>query len=295
MQLEGKRTLITGAGSGIGRALAIEAARRGMTVALCGRRAEPLAETLSMMNSSGPHVRLLGDVTVATVRRRIRDHLWRQWDGLDVLVNNAGVVPVGPLDCATDADLERAMATNVVAPLALIREMLPLLRQSRPSRIVNVGSMFGDIPYPLFAAYSASKSALRALSIALRRELKPFGIGMTYAAPRATRTVAADAMAPLIEPMKMRLDEPDRVAAEIWQAVANDRDNVYGRGPERLFVLLQKLVPSFIDRAVAAQMTDQRVKAYLVQRYEAARTELRTDSAPQPVSPETEKQRRNSA
>jgi NAD(P)-dependent dehydrogenase (short-subunit alcohol dehydrogenase family) len=283
MQLEGKRALITGAGSGIGRALAIEASRRGMIVALCGRRGDALAETLSMMSPSGRHMRLRGDITNPAVRRGMRDHLWRQWGGLDVLVNNAGVVPVGPLACATDIELEQVMAINVVAPLALTREMLPLLRRATPSRVVNMGSVLGDIPYPLFAAYSASKSALRGLSIALRRELKPYGIGVTYAAPRATRTNAADAMAPLVEPMQMRLDEPDRVAARVWRAVMKEADSAYGKGPERLFILLQRLFPRLIDRAVAAQMADARVQDYLGQRYETARAQARVPQATQPA------------
>ena len=187
MQLEGKRVLVTGAGSGIGRALAIEASRLGITVALCGRRADALAATLSEMVPCGRHLRLRGDITAPAVRRGVRDYLWKQWGGLDVLVNNAGVVAVGPLAFATDAELERVMATNVIAPMALTRDMLPLLRRARPSRVVNVGSMFGDIGYPLFAAYSASKFALRGLSMALRRELRPFGIGVTYAAPEPPR------------------------------------------------------------------------------------------------------------
>ena len=152
MQLEGKRALITGAGSGIGRALAIEASRLGMTVALCGRRAEALHETLSLMTASGRHLRLRGDITDPAVRRGMRDYLWRQWGGLEVLVNNAGIITAGPLARATDRELERLAATNIVAPLALIREMLPLLRRAAPARIVNIGSIFGDIAYPLFAA-----------------------------------------------------------------------------------------------------------------------------------------------
>jgi NAD(P)-dependent dehydrogenase (short-subunit alcohol dehydrogenase family) len=283
MQLEGKRTLITGAGSGIGRALAIEASRRGMIVALCGRRGDALAETLSMMSPSGRHMRLRGDLTNPAVRRGMRDHLWRQWGGLDVLINNAGIVPVGPLACATDAELEQVMAINVVAPLALTREMLPLLRRATPSRVVNVGSMFGDIPYPLFAAYSASKCALRGLSIALRRELGPYGIGVTYAAPRATRTSAANAMAPLAEPMQMRFDEPERVANQIWQAVMKDVDSAYGKGPERLFILLQSLLPGLIDRVAARQMADARVQDYLGQRYAAARAQTRVGQVAQPA------------
>jgi NAD(P)-dependent dehydrogenase (short-subunit alcohol dehydrogenase family) len=271
MQLEGKRTLITGAGSGIGRALAIEASRLGMTVALCGRRVEALAGTLLEMTRSGPHLSLRGDVTNPAVRRGMRDYLWRRWGGLDVLINNAGVIAIGPLAYATDAEFEQMMATNVIAPLALTREMLPLLRRAMPSRVVNVGSMFGDIPYPLFAAYSASKFALRGLSIALRRELRPYGVGVTYAAPRATKTDAARVLDPLVEPMQMRMDNPAHVAGEIWRAVTKERDSVYAKGPERLFVLAQRLLPRLVDRAIAAQLADKRVRDYLGQCYEAAR------------------------
>jgi NAD(P)-dependent dehydrogenase (short-subunit alcohol dehydrogenase family) len=271
MQLEGKRALITGGGSGIGRALAIEASRRGMIVALCGRRADALYATLAEMAPSGRHLRLRGDITDPAVRRGLRDYLWRHWGGLDVLVNNAGMVPVGPLSHATDAELARLMATNVVAPAALSREMLPLLGRAAPSRIVNVGSMFGDIAYPLLAPYSASKFALRGLSMALRRELKPFGIGVTYAAPRGTRTDAADAFDPLIAPMQMRFDEPAKVATRIWRAVEREADSVYAQGPERFFVLFQRLLPGLVDRAVAKQLADARVQAYLEDLYAAAR------------------------
>ncbi len=272
MRLEGKRALITGAGSGIGRALAIEASRLGMTVALCGRRAEPLHATFAEMRHSGRHLRLRGDITVTAVRRGIRDYLWREWGSLDVLVNNAGLVPVGPLSCTTDDELERVMMTNVVAPLALSREMLPLLRRAGTSRIVNLGSVLGDIPYPLFAAYSASKFAVRGLSIAMRRELKPYGIGVTYAAPRATKTDASDAMSPLVEPLQMRLDDPAAVARQIWRAVMQDLDSVYARGPERLFVLAQRLLPKIVDRAISTQMLDERVRDYLKKSLETARS-----------------------
>jgi NAD(P)-dependent dehydrogenase (short-subunit alcohol dehydrogenase family) len=272
MQLEGKRALITGAGSGIGRALAIEASRLGMTVALCGRRAEPLYATLSEMTPSGRHLRLRGDITAPAVRRSIRHYLWQHWGGLDVLVNNAGLVPVGPLSCTTDDELERVMMTNVVAPLALTREMLPLLRRPGTSRIVNVGSVLGDIAYPLFAAYSASKFAVRGLSIAMRRELKPYGIGVTYAAPRATKTDASQAMDPLVEPLQMRLDNPTAVASQIWRAVMQDLDSIYPRGPERLFVLAQRLVPKIVDRAISTQMLDERVRDYLKKSLETARS-----------------------
>jgi short-subunit dehydrogenase len=264
MQLKGRIALITGAGSGIGRQLALEAARRGMTVALIGRRADALHQTISLMGPEHTHVALPGDITDPDTRVALRHYIGRWWGRLDVLVNNAGVVAVGPLARTSDAELERMMATNVIAPAALIRELLPLLHRAAPSRIVNVGSMFGDIAYPLFSGYSASKFGLRGLSIALRRELKEFGVGITYAAPRATNTDAAGAFARLIGPMQMRIDDPVKVARDIWGAVARDAHSVYAKGPERLFVLVQRLFPQLVDRSVESQMADSRVRAYLI-------------------------------
>ena len=260
MQLNGKTVLITGAGSGIGRALAIEADRRGAIVGLCGRRMDALAETLSMMSPGRGHIKLTGDITIPLIRRNLSLVLSDVWGRLDVLVNNAGLVAVGELEEISDADLEKLMATNLTAPLALIRELLPLLRASTPSRIVNVGSMFAEIPFPLFAVYSASKFGLRGASIALRRELANSGIGVTFAAPRATRTDAATAFDELIEPMQMKLDDPANVARQIWNGVAKDANVVYPRGPERFFVLVQRLFPHLVDKSLAKQLANARSK-----------------------------------
>jgi short-subunit dehydrogenase len=254
MQLEGKCVLVTGAGSGIGRALALEASRRGMTVALCGRRSDALAETAALLDRTKAHVVIPGDVTRAEDRHMLRDRLHGEWGRLDVLVNNAGIIEAGPLEHLSDAALEQTIATNVAAPMALTRDMLPLLLAAKPSRVVNIGSVFGDIPYPLFAVYSATKFALRGFSIALRRELWDRGVGVTYAAPRATKTEAADALESLIVAIQPRLDDPAVVAGQIWRAVEVDADSVYPAGAERIFVLLQRLFPGLVDRVVSKQM-----------------------------------------
>jgi short-subunit dehydrogenase len=254
MQLEGKCVLITGAGSGIGRALAVEAAKRGMTVALCGRRVEALAGTAALLDPAKANLVIPADVTRADDRKAIGARLRESWGKLDVLVNNAGVVAGGALEKEEDAALEQLVATNVTAPIALTRELLPLLVAARPSRVVNIGSMFGDIPFPLFAAYSGTKFALRGFSDALRREFRDRGVGVTYAAPRATKTEAADALETLIAAMQPRLDDPAAVAAQIWAAVAQDAASVYPAGPERIFVVLQRLFPRLVDSAVCKQM-----------------------------------------
>jgi short-subunit dehydrogenase len=251
MPHEVRRVLVTGGGSGIGRALVVEGARRGMRVALCGRRPAALAETAAALPSGADPLLITADLSNAADRARVVSTLAESWGRLDVLINNAGVVAGGSAHSLTDAALEEIILTNVLAPIALTRDLAPLLAAARLSRVVNIGSMFGDIAYPGFAAYSASKFALRGFSSALRREWKPLGIGVTYAAPRATRTAAAAAFRDLIEQTGMRLDDAAGVATAVWQAVEAGHDHVYPPGLERLFVFIQNLAPKLIDRSFA--------------------------------------------
>ncbi|HHI82814.1 MAG TPA: SDR family NAD(P)-dependent oxidoreductase, partial [Rhizobiales bacterium] len=254
MQLDGKRVLITGAGSGIGRALACQGAERGMVIALAGRRPEKLQETLKLLPGAG-HFIIPADVTSADNRAILADRLASAWGHLDILVNNAGLVPGGPLGELTNEDLHAALATNLLAPIALARDMLTLMQASKGARIINVGSLLGDIPYPLFATYSASKAGLGGFSIALRRELAPLGIGVTHAAPRATQTEAAKPFETLAEPFEMKFDRPETVARAIWNAAERDADTVYPAGLERLFVFVQRIFPHLVDRSVAKQLS----------------------------------------
>ena len=254
MRLERKFALVTGAGSGIGRALAIEGSSRGLTIALCGRRAEALADTVALLDASKPNLTIPADVTRPEDRAAIVARLKESWGRLDILVNNAGVVAGGALERDDDARLERLVATNVTAPIALTRDLLPLLLASAPSRVVNIGSVFGDIPFPLFTAYSSTKFALRGFSDALRREFRDRGVGVTYAAPRAVKTDAADALEGLLSAMATKLDAPEAVADQIWSAVERDQASVYPVGPERVFVMLQRLFPALVDSAVCKQM-----------------------------------------
>ncbi|MGE0744529.1 MAG: SDR family NAD(P)-dependent oxidoreductase [Rhodospirillales bacterium] len=265
MKLAGRTALITGAGSGIGRAAAIEAARRGMTVALLGRRIERLRETQRAIGNGVDHLVIQADVTDPTARRAVRNQVAVRWGHLDVLVNCAGIVDAGPLNEIDDAALTRLVATNVVAPLALTRELCPLLRAASPSRVVNVGSMLGDIAYPLFSAYSASKFALRGLSNALRRELQGFDVGVTLVSPRGAQTETTAAIARFIEPMGMTLDEPGEIAHQLWNAVERGRDNAYPGLRERLYVLIERLFPAIIDNALSVQMATSGLSHFIQQ------------------------------
>jgi len=250
MRLDGKIALVTGAGSGIGRALALELAGFGALVLLVGRRRDALEATRASFPDPAFGLVLPADITESSSRDSLIAEVSKR-GRLDLLVNNAGLVEAGAAR-AEDAALRRRMVeTNLLAPMELTLALLPWLEAARPSRIVNVGSMFGDIGFPWFAAYSATKFGLRGWSEAMRRELEPRGIGVTYAAPRGTRTGATDNR--LVKAFEMRLDEPEAVAAAIVRAALKGARDIYPRGPERLFVLIQRLLPGVIDGALAGQ------------------------------------------
>lgn len=247
--------LITGAGSGIGRALAIQADRHGHRLILVGRRAAPLEQTAAGLRDA---LVLPADVTTPDGRAAIARAVAES--GLNILINNAGMVPSGAAAAIDDAQIAATLALNVAAPMALTRDLLGALTASR-GQVVNVGSVFGDIGFPYFTLYSASKFALRGWSDALRRELAPRGIAVTYLAPRATRTDAAQGFDALIGPMAMRLDSPDAVAAHAWRAIAARRREQMPASRERLFVALQRLRPGLIDRALTKLARDPAVIA----------------------------------
>lgn len=250
MPLKDKRILITGAGSGIGRALAIDASRRGARICICGRRGDKLRETMECLFGTG-HIELPTDITFEIDRTRLLQLLVRRWDGLDILVNNAGLIASGALEQSGTAEIEALVATNILAPMLLTRQLVPLLQAGDSPRVVNIGSMYGEIPFPGFAAYSASKAAMKGFSVALRRELSGKGIAVTYAAPRATDTDGAAAV--LDKVANRKLDSPDRVAASIWDAVHLDKTYVYPSASERFFMLLQSVAPGLVDRAVVGK------------------------------------------
>src|SRR5260370_15799333 len=181
-----KCVLITGAGSGIGRALSVEAARRGMAVALCGRRETALEARGALLDQGHQHLIIPADITNPQHRRRIVEIISEQWEALDILVNNAGVVEGGALEKFDDDAIARTFLTNVIAPMALTRDLMPLLLAAKPSRVVNIGSVFGDIAYPQFSGYSSSKFSLLGFSNALRREWTQAGIPVTHPAPPPT-------------------------------------------------------------------------------------------------------------
>ena len=186
------RVLVTGASSGIGRAAAVEFARRGHLVFAAARREEVLAD----LASATPNIEAVGlDVTDTDSVR----HAWAKIEastggaGVDVLVNNAGFALSGPIETLADADVRRQFATNVFGLLTLTRTVLPAMRARGSGRIINISSIVGRTSFPGMGAYGATKYSVEALSDALRQEVAGFGVKVVIIEPGFVATNIGEA------------------------------------------------------------------------------------------------------
>jgi NAD(P)-dependent dehydrogenase (short-subunit alcohol dehydrogenase family) len=186
-----RNVLITGCSSGIGAALAAEFHRRGHRVYATARRPETLAP-LHALGIATQSLDVNDDASIAAVMAHIENEVGH----LDLLVNNAGFSQVGAVVDLTREDLRRQFETNVIAPVAVIRAALPLLRAARAVQrkvvVVNVGSIVGVLTTPFAGAYCSSKAAIHSLSDALRMELAPFGIAVVTIQPGGVRSAFGD-------------------------------------------------------------------------------------------------------
>jgi len=252
--LNGRRALITGASSGIGRALAIEFARHGVDVVLLARRQERLAEVASQVTALGRRAILIaGDVTDADARRRALEAARDELGGLDLLINNAGIAAHGRFAEASPERLRPIMEVNFFAPVELIRESIPLLRAGERPMVVNIGSILGERGSPHKSEYSASKFALHGFSQAVRPELARLGIDVLVVAAGPTETEHFDVLIegtadlPWRAPPRMPASEAART---IVRAIERGRRTIVTGWRGKLLLWGNRLFPGIVDRAM---------------------------------------------
>ena len=258
MQLASKRILITGAGGGIGQRLTALLAARSARLGLLDRGPDAI-KTLTALAGElpGECVVTEADITSADDRRRAVQDMNKAFGGVDVLINLAGILDFRPFEESDPGMIARILQVNVEAPMLLTREVLPQLTSQGSGRIVNVGSMFGSIAFPCFAAYSASKFAMRGFSQALRRELSGTGVGVTYVSPRAVKTAFNPAVIHhMAERGMMRMDDVGWVAKRIVKAIEQERDEAYLGFPESLFARINGLLPGLVDKSINKQVPE---------------------------------------
>ncbi|MEG0935237.1 MAG: SDR family oxidoreductase [Clostridia bacterium] len=185
----GRRALITGAGGGIGRAIAVKMSEMGMDVALGGRSEKKLAQSARLCEKNGVvAVVLPGDLLDDQYTQELVGQAASALGGLDVLVNNAGVALSGAFEDVTLEAYDRVMGTNVRAPFVLCQKALAYLRASDCPTIINIGSVVSHRGYLMQSAYAASKHALLGLTKVLAGELYKEGIRVHMISPGGVYT-----------------------------------------------------------------------------------------------------------
>jgi|SRR5579884_122908 len=246
---ERKVIIITGAGSGIGRAVALQAARNGyavLAVSIVKSSVEEVAAEI--VHDGGTCVPITLDVTLPDAPARIVEAAKLRFGRVDVVLNNAGYAKAGALLEQSDADIDAQWQVHVAAPLRIARAALPLLRESR-GQLMFMGSGLARVPAPYYGTYCAAKAAVRTAVVQLRRELRESGVAVTYVDPGSVRTnFAKDAGILASEGPTV---SAEFVAKRILRAVETRQPVMNAVPLHSLVAMLGEWFPRFTDRALA--------------------------------------------
>lgn len=187
--IEGKIVVITGASSGLGEATARHLSELGAVVVLGARRIDRIrALAHELAGSEGKAIAVQTDVTQSEQVKKLVEAAVENYGRIDVMINNAGLMPHSPLDRLKIADWDRMIDVNIKGVLYGIAAALPYMQQQKSGHIINVSSVAGHKVRPASAVYAATKHAVLALSEGLRQEVKPYNIRTTVISPGAIAT-----------------------------------------------------------------------------------------------------------
>jgi NAD(P)-dependent dehydrogenase (short-subunit alcohol dehydrogenase family) len=230
----GPTVAITGAGSGLGRELALGFSAKGYQVF-----GTAISESEKNLTAGGDIT-----ITIADITKEEQVNNWKEkvtkllnGNGLDLLINNAGVLTPGPMEVLTLSAVRHEFEVNVFGSLATIHAFLPLLRMTK-GRIVQIGSMTGRFPIPFSGPSSASKATMEAFADVYRTELRPFGVDFI-----------------MVQPGSMLTGGPAKLAAQLKQVSENmtvEQKNLYGKYFDQFAIALNKMQNSGLPASEAA-------------------------------------------
>jgi len=238
-RLQGKDALVTGAGAGIGRSIAVLFAQEGARVAVLDQdRARAEDTCRAIVEGGGSALALVADVSNGDALARAFETVRDQFGALHILVNNAGTLVRRSFERLREEEWNKALATNLTGTVMCIQKALPLLKQHRGSKVVNVASVAAFRHRRKLSAYAASKGGLASLSQSLAVELAPYAVHVNYIYPGFIRTSMTRRYVERWLARKTmerrtplgRLGEPEDVARVALFLASADADFVTGAG-----------------------------------------------------------------
>jgi NAD(P)-dependent dehydrogenase (short-subunit alcohol dehydrogenase family) len=228
-----KTWLITGATSGIGLVMTSRLLQRGDRVVACGRRTAPLE---ALQPVAGDRLRIARfDVTDTAALRGAVDSAFAAFGRIDIVCSNAGYGLFGAAEEVTDAQIQRQIATNLSASIQLVRAVLPHLRVQGGGRIVQISSEGGQVAYPGFSIYHATKWGIEGFIEAVAQEVAAFGIDMVIAQPGPTLTGFAQGLDHAV-PMEAYDETP---AGQVRRAVSSGSFEIRGDADRTADAIIQ--------------------------------------------------------
>jgi NAD(P)-dependent dehydrogenase (short-subunit alcohol dehydrogenase family) len=221
-----KVAIITGAGSGIGRATAIMLASRGWILTLVGRREQALRETEALLCGLG--LTIPTDISAASGCETVISETEARFGRIDVLVNNAGTAPMASIDKTPPAVVDQVFGINALAPAYLIHYVWPIFLRQQAGCIVNVSTMGTIDPFPGFFAYAAAKASVNLMARSCSKEGKEHGIRAFAVAPGAVETDMLRRIVPESSLPRSRTLSPEAVAHVILDCIEGKRDSEGG-------------------------------------------------------------------
>ena len=252
----GKRIIITGASSGIGKALAQHLAPLGAKLVLAARSEDKLKAVADAL--PGGALIVPTDITKESDRQNLLDRTVDRLGGLDVLINNAGIASWAHFADSTEEILRQIMEVNFFAPAELIRKAIPVLTQGVEPAVVNVASMCGRRAMPAWSEYSASKYAMCGLTEALRGELARFDIDILLMIPGLTKSEFSQHFLRSDGKANIEYDKgmpPEYVAERIVQSLRNNKTETWIGSDTNWMLRINRWFPRLVDYLVARKVT----------------------------------------
>jgi 3-oxoacyl-[acyl-carrier protein] reductase len=250
--IRGRKALVTGAASGIGRAIALELAREGADLFLLDIDAENLERVAIQVRQHGvAAITEVCDLVDPAAITRAVESLVARWGELNIVINNAGVSYYGATETMRADQWRRIIAVNLMAPIQLVHELLPVLLAADEAHVLNVCSMFGLAPWRKAAVYQTSKYGLVGFTAALRTEFHREQFGVTALCPGFVRTsmlepAAGDGNASRAVPAWISTT-PEALARKAIEAIRRNRGLVLVTPAAHLYWRFARLAPGLVD------------------------------------------------